>query len=84
MEFCNQYVTFCQEENSDISANGFLLWMGNIENEFIDLLYQLTINFALAIYTQKQGIQCNDFDKVNAGRYKFMPFFMDSAILSIK
>ena len=38
IEFCNQYSTFCQEKNSEISANGFLSWMGNIENEFINLL----------------------------------------------
>ena len=45
--------------------------MGNIENEFINLLYQLTFDFALVMYIQKQGIHFNDINIVDAGRLEY-------------
>ena len=45
--------------------------MGNIENEFINLLYQLIFDFALVMYIQKQGIHFNDIDIVDAGRVEY-------------
>ena len=74
-EFCYQYIDWCSNNKSSITAQGFLNWMDSVENETMHLVYQLIFNFALAIYVQKTGVRCNDHKLVNAGRYKFMPLF---------
>ena len=54
---------------------GFLIWMNKNENEYTQLIYQLVFNFALAIFTQKVGVRCNDKRMIDAGRYTFLPMF---------
>ena len=48
MEFCSLYV----QSNQSVSAQGFLNWCNENNNETFTLVYQLVFNFALAIYVQ--------------------------------
>ena len=71
MELCKLYI----EQNSEITAEGFLEWIANNENATFRLTSNLLLTFALAIYVQKIGVRSNDMQMIEAGRMKFMPMF---------
>ena len=56
-EFCYQYINWCSNNKSSITAQVFLNWMDSAENETMHLVYQLIFNFSLAIYVQKTFLE---------------------------
>ena len=74
-EFALQYLNHCRSTCSPSSPTDFIEWAASNKNETFHLIFQLVFNYALAIFTQKIGIRCNDVQIINAGRYKFMPLF---------
>ena len=74
MEMCVMY--YVKELNGiPATARGFLNWCSNNSNETFSLIYQLIFNFALSIYVQKVGVRLNNWEMIDAGRLKFLPFF---------
>ena len=74
MEMCMLFVN--ENRGSEISANLFFKWCSMNCNETFSLLYQLIFNFALAVYVQKVGIRANNWEMIDSGRMKFLPFFL--------
>ena len=75
MEMVRLYVQ--ENINCDylLSANEFLNWCSRNSNETFSLVYQLLLNFTLAIFIQKVGVRANNWKMIDAGRMKFLPFF---------
>ena len=68
---------FKQENQCNIcTGEAFLGWIEEKnENKTFYLVSQLILNYAFAIYLQKQGVRCNDVKAIEAGRYKFLRMF---------
>ena len=73
-EMCLLYLKD-RERKLPINAAGFMEWCSNNSNETFSLVYQIIFNFAFAIYLQKVGVRMNNWEMIDGGRMKFLPFF---------